>query len=116
MPDRSPTPQQALSDEIARLYKSRYGRGPTKISVQLGSGAVTCILEDVNTTAQTALVELGAADVAQATHHHLQMGMADEMARVVEAATGRAVRGYVPGYNEELAIATDTFLLEAGEA
>jgi uncharacterized protein YbcI len=116
MPDRTPTPQQALSDEIARLYKSRYGRGPTKISVQVGAGAVVCLLEDVNTTAQKALVELGAVEVAQATHLHLQMGMASEMAQAVEAATGRAVRGYIPGFNVQLAAATDTFLLEPEDA
>jgi uncharacterized protein YbcI len=112
MPDRTPVPQQALSDEIARLYKSRYGRGPTKITVQLAPGVVICVLEDVNTAAQQALVELGAIDVAQATHLRLQMGMADEMSQAVEATTGRRVRGYIPGFNSEIAAATDTFLLE----
>jgi hypothetical protein len=38
------------------------------------------------------------------------------MAQAVEAATGRAVRGYIPGFNVQLAAATDTFLLEPEDA
>lgn len=114
MPDRPPSPQQLIANEIAALYKTHYGRGPTTVSVHVVPGAVVCILEDVNSPTQASLLRYGAADVADATHQRLQIGMADEMRAIVERAVGRAVRTYVPGFNAEEGATTDTFLLATG--
>lgn len=100
-----------ISKEIAQVYRSRYGRGPTKITAHVLGDAVVCLLRDVNTPAQAALVRSGRADLARAVHGELQMGMAREMQAVVERITGRAVTGYVPGFNAEIDATTDTFFL-----
>ena len=115
MPDRQHTSQQSIANEIAALYKSHYGRGPTSVAVHVVPGAVVCILEDVNSPTQTSLLRYGAADVADATHQRLQIGMAGEMRTIVERAVGRPVRTYVPGFNAEQGATTDTFLLEPEE-
>jgi uncharacterized protein YbcI len=105
-------PSMTISTEIAQIYKARYGRGPTKITVHMHDEAVVCLLRDVNTTAQAALVNAGRVAVAQALHGELQMSMAQEMRTVVENATGRRVTGYVPGFNAEISATTDVFFLE----
>lgn len=111
LPDR---PQSVITNELASVYKAHYGRGPTHVTVTITDAAVVCILEDVNSPTQDSLVRYGAVDLAQATHQQLQNGMAPQMIEIVEAATGRAVRAYVPGFNAAAAAATDTFLLGDG--
>ncbi|CAB4959168.1 unannotated protein [freshwater metagenome] len=106
------TPESEISNEIALIYKERYGRGPTKITSHLVGDAVVCLLREVNTPAQTALVQMGKVDVAQAVHGELQMGMAARMREVVEQVTGRTVSAYVPGFNATADATTDVFLLD----
>jgi len=74
--------------------------------------AVVCLLRDVNTPAQTALVQMGKVDVAQAVHGELQLGMADEMQTAIEQITGRTVTAYIPGFNAVANATTDVFFLE----
>lgn len=113
MSSRTPqTRESQISDEIASVYKARYGRGPTKITTLILPEAVVCLLRGVNSTAQAALVELGKVDLAQAVHGELQMGMADEMTAIVEGLTGRTVSAYVPGFNAAADATTDVFYLE----
>lgn len=111
MPESQKSPSLTISAEIAQIYKARYGRGPTSIVVYLHPDAVVCLLRDVNSTAQAALVNAGRVAVAQAVHGELQMSMSQEMRIVVENATGRRVSGYVPGFNAEISATTDVFFL-----
>jgi uncharacterized protein YbcI len=115
VPTRTPqSPESEISDEIATVYKARYGRGPTKITTHVLPEAVVCLLRDVNTPAQAALVQMGKVDVAQTVHEELQMGMADAMRAVVERVTGRTVSAYVPGFNAAADATTDVFFLGPG--
>lgn len=106
------SPSLKISTGIAQIYKARYGRGPTRITVHVHNEAVVCLLQDINTPAQAALVNAGRVAVAQAVHGDLQMSMAQEMQAVVETATGRRVSGYVRGFNAEISATTDVFFLE----
>lgn len=112
MPESQQSPSTAISTEIARIYKARYGRGPTSITTHLLGDAVVCLLEDVNTPAQNALLEFGQTQVAEEVHWRIQEGMAGEMQAAVEGVVGRTVRGYIPGFNAELNATTDVFYLE----
>ncbi len=110
------SPEAEISDGIALVYKSRYGRGPTKITTRVLPEAVVCLLRDVNTPAQSALVQMGKVDVAQAVHGELQLGMAEEMGAVIERITGRTVDAYVPGFNAAADATTDVFFLNPRDA
>lgn len=112
MPESLQSPSMEISNGIAQLYKERYLRGPVSLVVHLLPDSVVCLLRDVNAPVQAALVRDGEVDLAQSVHEKLQMGMAREMAEVVERATGRSVGGYVPGFNARIAATTDVFLLE----
>lgn len=112
MPESLRSPASEISTAIAGIYKTRYGRGPTRVTSHLLDDAVVCLLRDVNTPTQTALVEFGRADVAQTVHEELQMGMSVQMQAEVERITGRTVTAYVPGFNATANATTDTFFLE----
>lgn len=104
-------PQFQIANEIAQIYKTTYGRGPTRVVAHLLKDTVICILEDVLTSEQAALVELGESDLVDTAQCRLRRALLPEFVGVVERITGRQVRCYVPGFDARLAVATDTFLL-----
>src|SRR5215204_7604438 len=51
---------QELSNEMVRIYKEIFGRGPTRVRADwAGPDAVLCTLEDSLTPAERKMVELG---------------------------------------------------------
>lgn len=104
-------PQFQIANEIAQIYKTAYGRGPTRVVAHILKDTVVCVLEDVLTPDQTTLVELGEADLVDAVHARLRRTLVPDFVGVVERVTGREVRCYVPGFDARLAMATDTFVL-----
>lgn len=107
--------QQRIANGIALVYKSIYGRGPTKVVAHVHPDVVLVLLEDVNTPGQVMLVDLGEISLVNTVHSRLQRGMEQALIAVVEEATGRGVRVYVPGYDARHGVATDTFVLEPDE-
>ena len=104
-------PHQAISTHIAQIYKSTYGRGPTKIATYLLLDVVLIVLEDLNTPAQDTLTELGDYDIVEAAHQRLHQAMVPQMTTAIEQVLGRSVRDCVPGFNVGAGAATNTFLL-----
>ncbi|MEV4418346.1 Na-translocating system protein MpsC family protein [Patulibacter sp. NPDC049589] len=113
MPDRLPVPQQEISNGIAQLYKTRMGRGPTKVSTTIVGDVVVCVLEDTDTPFEETLLDLGARDLVQQARSRFQLQCTPELVVIVEQATGRKVRVHVPGYRASSDVATEVFLLES---
>ncbi|MBF6621074.1 MAG: DUF2294 family protein [Patulibacter sp.] len=108
-------PQQAISTRIAQIYKTTYGRGPTKITAYLLPDLVTVLVEDLNIPAQSTLVELGDHDLVEAGHRRLHQVMCADMCTAIEEILQRRVRGCVSGFNVALDAATNCFPLEDGD-
>ena len=108
-------PQQAISTRIAQIYKTTYGRGPTKIAAYLLPELVVVLVEDLNVPAQSTLVDLGDHDIVESGHRRLHQVMAPDMCRAIEEIAGRRVRGCVSGFNVGLDAATNSFPLEPEE-
>jgi uncharacterized protein YbcI len=102
-----------ISNGIARLYKTRLGQGPRRITTHLADDAVVCLLRGISTTTQHSLIEYGRIDLAHLLHDELQRNMAAEMRGVVERVLDRAVTSHVAGYDARADAATETFLLES---
>jgi uncharacterized protein YbcI len=114
MPDRLLVPQQLISNEIAHLYKLRIGRGPTRVATTIAGDLVTCVLECTRTPQETTMFEAGARDLLHDVRKHFQLHVAPTMIGIVERATGRTVSGHIPGYNQDIDVAIETFMLEDG--
>jgi len=112
MPDRPPVPQQEISNGIAQLYKTRLGRGPTKVSTTIVGDLVVCVLEDTDTPFEATLLSVGARDLVHEARSRFQRHCTPHLVEIVERATGRKVRTHVPGYRASLDTATEVFLLE----
>ncbi len=109
-------PQQAISTRIAQIYKTTYGRGPTKIAAYVLPELVLVLVEDLNTPGQSRLIEHGDHDYVESGHRRLHQTMTAEMGHAIEDVLSRRVRGCVSGFNGPLNAATNTFLLEPEEA
>ena len=102
-----------LSNEMVRLYKTLFGRGPTKArSHWLGSDAVIISLEDTFTPAERNMVALGEHQRLRDMRTFFQHASADEFRAVAERVTGRKVRGFISGVDTRVDIASEVFYFE----
>ena len=104
---------QELSNEMVRLYKEMFGRGPTRArSAWIGEDGLICTLEDSMTPAERNLVGMGEAQRLRDTRMFFQYASEREFREVVEQITGRKVRAFVSGIDTHADVSSEVFYLE----
>jgi uncharacterized protein YbcI len=102
-----------LSRAMVRLYKERFGRGPTKAqSVYATADLLICTLENSLTPAERAMADMGEHQRLRDIRMFFQHASEDEFIAVVEQITGRVVRGFVSGIDTEHDISSEVFYLQ----
>ena len=103
----------SISDEMVRLYKEQFGRGPTKArSNWAGTDILVVTLEDTLTPAERNLVKMGEHQRLRDTRMYFQYASVREFCQPVERLTGRKVRAFISGIDtEEEGLATELFVL-----
>ncbi len=92
-----------LSDEMVRLYKEQFGRGPTRArSNWAGPDTVVVTLEDTLTPAERNLVSMGEHQRLRDTRMFFQYATVREFCEPVERMTGRKVRSFLSGIDTEV--------------
>jgi uncharacterized protein YbcI len=87
--------QMQISNEMVRLYKEQFGRGPTKARTNwAGSDVVVTVLEDTLTPAERNLVKLGEHQRLRDLRMFFQYASVKEFCEPVERLTGRKVRAF----------------------
>jgi uncharacterized protein YbcI len=102
-----------LSNEMVRIFKEQFGRGPTSArSAWAGPDTLTVILENTLTPAERNLVRLGEHERLRETRMYFQYATVREMCEPVERLTGRKVRAFISGI-DTLAdgLSVETFVL-----
>ncbi len=102
----------AISNEMVRIYKNQFGRGPTKTRTNwAGPDVVVVTLEDTLTPAERSLRDLG-------EHKHLrdlrllfQYAQSDLFCEPVERLTGRKVRAFISGIDTDADVASEMYVL-----
>jgi uncharacterized protein YbcI len=102
-----------ISNAMVALYKSQFGRGPTRSrSRWCGDDVLTVILEDTLTPAERNLVEMGEHQRLRDTRMFFQYATVREFCEPVERITGRKVRAFSSGVDTEVeGLAVETFVL-----
>ena len=102
-----------ISDEMVRLYKEQFGRGPTRARTYwAGPDVVTVILEDTLTPAERNLVKMGEHQRLRDTRMFFQYATVKEFCEPVERLTGRKVRAFLSAIDTEAdGMCTETFVL-----
>jgi uncharacterized protein YbcI len=101
-----------LSNEMVRLYKEQFGRGPTRVrSNWAGEDAILCTLEDSMTPAERNLVRMGEHQRLRDTRMFFQYASEQEFRESAERVTGRTVRAFVSGIDTAQDVSTELFYL-----
>ena len=103
----------AISNEMVRLYKQQFGRGPTKArSSWAGPDVITVVLEDTLTPAERNLAKLGEHERLRETRMFFQYASVTEFCEPIERLTGRKVRAFVSGTDAAVdGLSVETFIL-----
>jgi uncharacterized protein YbcI len=105
--------QMQLSNEMVRLYKEQFGRGPTKARTNwVGPDTLMTILEDTLTPAERNLVKLGEHQRLRELRMFFQYATVHEFCEPVERLTGRKVRAFHSSIDTRAdGMAVETFVL-----
>ncbi len=108
---------QDVSNEMVRLYKEQFGRGPTRVRTDwAGHDALLCTLQDSMTPAERNLVAMGEHQRLRDTRMFFQYASEEEFVDVVERLTGRKVRAFVSGIDTSADVSAELFYLEPAAA
>jgi uncharacterized protein YbcI len=92
------SPLLAISNEMVRLYKEQFGRGPTKTrTMWAGPDILVVVLEDTLTPAERNLMELGEHDRLRDLRTFFQYAAVREFCEPIEQISGRKVRAFISG-------------------
>jgi uncharacterized protein YbcI len=102
-----------ISNEMVRIYKDQFGRGPTRARTHwCGPDALTVLLEDTLTPAERNLVAMGEHGRLRDTRTYIQYSSVREFCEPVERLTGRRVRSFVSGVDTAVdGLSSETFVL-----
>jgi uncharacterized protein YbcI len=105
--------QMQISNEMVRLYKEQFGRGPTKARTNwAGPNAVVTVLEDTLTPAERNLVKMGEHQRLRDLRMFFQYASVREFCEPVERLTGRKVRAFHSSVDTEVdGMAVEVFVL-----
>jgi len=101
----------ALANELGKLIADFTGRGATRSRAFIDQDVVVCVFEDGATRAERTLVAAGRAELVRIQRDALQRAMGPKLIEAVERLTGRCVRTFLSGSDEEGGCAIEAFLL-----
>lgn len=102
----------AISNEMVRIYKDQFGRGPTKTRTQwAGPDILLVTLEQTFTPAERRLRELGEHGRLRELRLLFQYAEVSAFCEPIERLTGRTVRAFVSGIDTAADLASEMFVL-----
>jgi uncharacterized protein YbcI len=102
----------AMSNEMVRVYKQQFGRGPTSVRTNwAGPDVLVVVLENTFTLAERNLCDMGEHQRLRDLRLYFQYAMTDEFCEPVERIFKRKVRAFVSGIDTEVDVATELFVL-----
>ena len=102
----------AVSNEMVRIYKGQFGRGPTKTRTNWsGPDVLVVTLEDTFTPAEHSLRKLGEHERLRELRLLFQYAEVEVFCEPIERLTGRKVRAFVSGIDTAEDLACEMFVL-----
>jgi uncharacterized protein YbcI len=106
----------AVSNEMVRLHKEQFGRGPTKSrSAFAGPHTLVCTLENVLVPAELKLIEIGHEERVRDTRISFQAATQAEFIAAVERLIYRKVRAFASAVDVKANVAYEIFTFEHSE-
>ena len=102
----------AISAAIVELYREFYGHDRATATTYINDNIVVCVLEDILTTGESALVSQGGRREVIDARVAFQEGAEDEFTAAIERLTGRRVVAFLSANQTRPGIASELFFLE----
>jgi uncharacterized protein YbcI len=103
-----------ISREMVRLYKTQFGRGPTKARTEFaGPDIVISTLEDSFTPAERRMADMDEHQRLRDTRTFFQHASEADFRAVVERLLKRRVRAFVSGIDTSSDVSAEVFYLES---
>ena len=101
------------SNEMVRLYKELWGRGPTKARTNFaGPNTLIVTLEESLTQSEKNLARMDQHQRLRDLRTFFQHNSEDAFVGIVERTTGRKVRAFVSGIDTKRDVSSEIFYLE----
>jgi uncharacterized protein YbcI len=101
-----------ISNEMVRLYKSLFGRGPTRARTSYaGPDTILVTLEHSLTPAEQTLAEMGEHQRLRDVRMFFQYAREEDFRDVIERVTGREVRAFISGIDTRQDVSAELFYL-----
>ena len=105
--------QLAVSNEMVRLYKEKFGRGPTKARTNYaGPDTLVSTLENSLTVAESSMLALDEHQRVREIRLFFQHASERDFVDAVQQITGRRVRAFVSGTDTHRDVSSEVFYLE----
>jgi uncharacterized protein YbcI len=105
-------PLMAISNEMTRIYKEQFGRGPTRVRTNWsGDDTLVVTLEETLTPAERNLRKLGEHQRLRDTRLFFQYASVKDFCEPIERLTGRRVRAFISGIDTHEDVALELFIL-----
>jgi uncharacterized protein YbcI len=103
----------AISNEMVRIYKDQFGRGPTKVRTDwAGPDAVVCTLRDSFTPAERNLAAMGELHRLRDTRMFFQYATEGEFTASIENLVGRRVIAFISGVDARTDVSAELFYFD----
>ena len=111
--ERRDTSGMEISNAMVGLYKSQFGRGPTKARTHWGGAdLITVVLEDTLTRAERNLVKMGEHQRLRDLRLFFQYASVRDFCEAIEQITGRKVRAFFSSIDTEVdGMSIESFVL-----
>lgn len=111
--DRSQSLLLTVSNEMVRIYKEQFGRGPTKVRTDwAGPDVLVSTLRESLTAAEQNLADMGEFHRLRDTRIFFQYAAEDEFIRSIEQTVGRKVIAFVSGIDARRDVSAEVFYFE----
>jgi len=104
---------EAISASMVELYARHYGHDRTTATTYINDNIVVCVLEDILSTDESALVTAGSGSEVIDGRVAFQEGTEDEFTAEIERLTGRRVTAFMSANQTTPGVACELFFLEA---
>ena len=111
--DRSQSLLLTVSNEMVRIYKEQFGRGPTKVRTDwAGPDVLVSTLRESLTAAEQNLADMGEFHRLRDTRIFFQYAAEDEFISSIEQIIGRKVIAFVSGIDARRDVSAEVFYFE----
>ena len=104
---------RSISSAVVDLYRTYYGHDRTTATTYINDNVVVCVLEDILTTGEDALIADGLAGDVIDGRVAFQTDTEDEFTAAIERLTHRAVVAFMSANQTTPGIACELFFLDA---